>query len=179
MDFFDNLRYNIIKFIKCRRNDMKIIVAGCGKIGLAVLSSLVSEEHDVTVIDNDLSVVSSATDIYDAIGVCGNCVDCEILTEAGAEKTDLFIATTGSDELNMLSCFLAKKMGAKHTVAKISNPDYNDSRLGFVQKQLDISLTVNPELLADALRQLCPELAPDFAKFKRLEIFDENMSVFR
>ncbi len=126
---------------------MNIIISGVGKIGLAVISTLVKEGHDVTVIDKDPDIITDVTNIYDVMGVCGNCADCEVLQEAGAEKAELFVAFTGSDEMNMLSCFLAKKMGAKHTVARIRNPEYNDRSLGFMRQQLDLSMSVNPELL--------------------------------
>lgn len=126
---------------------MDIIVAGVGKIGYKVISTLVAEGHDVTVIDNQTDIISEVTNIFDVIGVCGNCADCETLEEAGIDKAELFIAFTGSDEMNMLSCFLAKKMGAKHTVARIRNPEYNDRSLGFMRQQLDLSMSVNPELL--------------------------------
>lgn len=127
---------------------MKITVVGCGKIGRTILSSLVSEGHNVTAIDKDSSVIAEITNIYDVMGVCGNGVDWDTLSEADVDKTNLFIAATGSDELNMLSCFVAGRMGAKNTIAKISNPEYNDQGLAFMQKQLDLSLSVNPELLA-------------------------------
>ena len=81
------------------------------------------------------------------MGVCGNCADCETLEESGIDKAELYVAFTDSDEMNMLSCFLAKKMGAKHTVARIRNPEYNDRSLGFMRQQLDLSMSVNPELL--------------------------------
>ncbi len=126
---------------------MNIIVAGCGKIGRAVIATLVAEGHDVTVLDNDPELISEITNIYDVIGVCGNSADCETLEEAAAQKADLFICATGSDEMNMLSCFLAKKMGAGHTVARIRNPEYNDRSLGFMRQQLDLSMSINPELL--------------------------------
>ncbi len=126
---------------------MNIIVAGCGKIGRAVTATLVAEGHDVTVLDNDPELISEITNIYDVIGVCGNSADCETLEEAAAQKADLFICATGSDEMNMLSCFLAKKMGAGHTVARIRNPEYNDRSLGFMRQQLDLSMSINPELL--------------------------------
>ena len=126
---------------------MDIIVAGVGKIGYKVISTLVAEGHDVTVIDNQTDIITEVTNIFDVIGVCGNCADCETLEEAGIDKAELFIAFTGSDEMNMLSCFLAKKMGAKHTVARIRNPEYNDRSLGFMRQQLDLSMSVNPELL--------------------------------
>lgn len=127
---------------------MNIVVVGCGKIGTAVLSSLVAEGHDVVAIDSSSSALSLVTDIFDVMGVCGNGADCDTLSEAGIESTDIFVAVTGSDELNMLSCLIAKRMGAKHTVARIRNPEYNDRSLGFLKKQLELSISVNPELLA-------------------------------
>ena len=127
---------------------MNIVVVGCGKIGTAILSSLVAEGHDVVAIDSSSSALSLVTDIFDVMGVCGNGADCDTLSEAGIESTDIFVAVTGSDELNMLICLIAKRMGAKHTVARIRNPEYNDRSLGFLKKQLELSISVNPELLA-------------------------------
>ncbi len=127
---------------------MNIVIIGCGKIGLTILSNLVSEGHDVMVIDNNPDVIQETNNIYDVMGVCGNGVDCAPLKEAGVNKADLFIATTDSDELNMLSCFIAKRMGAKYTMARIRNPEYNDESNTFMRKQLDISVAINPELLA-------------------------------
>ncbi len=126
---------------------MNIIVVGCGKIGLVTVSSLVAEGHNVTVIDTDSKIVNDTVNIYDVMGVCGNGADSDALLEAGITETDIFIAVTGSDELNMLSCFFAKKMGAKHTVARIRNTDYNDKSLSLIKQYLDLSLTVNPERL--------------------------------
>ena len=126
----------------------KIIISGCGKIGKTIIESLLLEGHDVTVIDNDPKVISDITNIYDVIGVCGNGADADILLEADVENAELMVSVTSSDELNMLSCFLAKKLGAKYTVARIRNPEYNDKNLSFVREQMDISLTINPELFA-------------------------------
>lgn len=126
---------------------MNIIIAGAGKIGFAVISTLVKEGHNVTVIDKAQEIITEVTNIYDVMGVCGNCADCDTLEEAGIDSAELYAAFTDSDEMNMLSCFLAKKMGAKHTVARIRNPEYNDRSLGFMRQQLDLSMSVNPELL--------------------------------
>ena len=127
---------------------MKIVINGCGKIGKTILASLVAEGHDVVAIDNNRSVISNITDIYDVIGVCGNGADNDVLSQAEINNAELFVSVTGSDELNMLSCFMAKRMGAKHTIARIRNPEYNDDGLSFMRKQLDISLIINPELMA-------------------------------
>lgn len=127
---------------------MKIIVCGCGKIGTTICTDLVAEGHDVTALDNDPSVITQITNTLDVMGVCGNGADCETLEEAGIARVELFIAVTGSDELNMLSCFLAKRMGADHTIARIRNPEYNDASLDFMKRELGLSMAINPELLA-------------------------------
>ncbi len=129
---------------------MKIIVCGCGKIGTSLLSSLASEGHDLLAIDKDPAAIAEVTNIYDVIGVCGNAADCETLEEAGIRDTDLFIAVTSSDELNMLACFLAGRMsgGRTHTIARIRNPEYNDASLDFMRRELGLSMAINPELLA-------------------------------
>ena len=126
---------------------MKIIIVGCGKIGETLIESIIAEGHDIVAIDKDQSILDGIIDIHDAMGVCGNGAACDTLTEAGVEKAELFIAVTGSDEVNMLSCFIAKKMGATHTIARVRNPEYNQN-MGYMRQQLDISLVINPELLA-------------------------------
>ena len=127
---------------------MKIIVNGCGKIGSTILANLVSEGHDVTAIDTNPEVIQKLTNIYDVIGVCGNGADSDVLQEANAGSYDLLISTTASDEINMLTCFFAKKLGVENTVARVRNPEYNDKSLSFMKSQLDISLIINPELMA-------------------------------
>lgn len=126
---------------------MKVIVSGCGKVGENLVESFIAEGYDVVVIDNVPSVITEITNIHDAIGICGNCADCENLEAAGVSDADLFVALTGSDELNMLSCFLAKRMGAGHTIARIRNPEYNGNSLDFMRRELGLSMAVNPELL--------------------------------
>lgn len=127
---------------------LKIIIVGCGKIGGTILESLTEEGHNVIAVDNDPEVIGELTNIYDVIGVCGNGTDCDVLDEAGVSDAEMFVAATSSDELNMLSCYLAKKMGAKHTIARIRNPEYNLKSLGFLRQQLDLSMAINPEMLA-------------------------------
>ena len=127
---------------------MKIIVAGCGKIGKSIVESLVEENHEITVIDTNPEIIDEITNIYDVMGICGNCADSDIVMEANAKDSDLYIAVTDSDELNMLSCFVAKRMGAKHTIARIRSPEYNDNSLVFMKKNLEISMPINPERLA-------------------------------
>ncbi|MBR5308066.1 MAG: Trk system potassium transporter TrkA [Clostridia bacterium] len=127
---------------------MKIIIVGCGKIGLSVLRRLINEGHDVVAIDKSPEIIEEISTAYDAMCVVGNGADSDILEEAGAGDAELVVAVTGVDELNMLSCFLAKKMGAKHTISRIRTPEYNDKSLVFLKEQLEISMALNPDSLA-------------------------------
>ncbi len=127
---------------------MDIIIVGCGKIGKTLTQSLVEEGHSVTVIDISSTVIDSIANIYDVMGVCGSGTDGEVLEEAGVSSCGMFVAVTRSDELNMLSCFIAKKMGAQHTIARIRNPEYNMKNHTFLREQLELSMAINPEMLA-------------------------------
>ena len=93
---------------------MYIIIVGCGKIGSTILADLVKEGHNVIAIDNDPEVTQEITNIYDVMTVQGNGTDCNTLNEAEVHRAEMFIAATPSDELNMLSCFLAKKMANRN-----------------------------------------------------------------
>ncbi|MBP3706097.1 MAG: Trk system potassium transporter TrkA [Clostridia bacterium] len=127
---------------------MKIVIAGCGKIGTTVIESLLAEGHNVIAVDDSNLVLQDVTNMYDVMCVCGNAADYNTLTEAGTQKADMFVAVTGSDELNMLSCLIAKRLGAKYTVARIRNPEYNGQGFVFIKDQIDLSLAINPELYA-------------------------------
>ena len=126
---------------------MKIILVGCGKVGVALIGALVAEGHDMVVIDSRREVLDELTNQFDVMCMEASGADCEALQEAGVDRAELFIAVTGSDELNMLMCFLARRQGAAHTIARIRNPQYNDKSLGFLRQQLDLSMSINPELL--------------------------------
>lgn len=127
---------------------MKIIVVGCGKIGRSIIDALSNEGHDITAIDNNEEVLTDVTNAYDVMGVCGNVIDSDTLDEASVKNADMFICMTGSDEYNMLACYLAKKIGVKYTVARIRNPEYNDKSLSFIRNHLEISMAINPDLLS-------------------------------
>ena len=126
---------------------MKIIVVGCGKIGRTIIESLVTEGHDIVAIDYEAEIVDEITNSYDVMGLVGNGADSDALSEAGVNDAELFIAVTNSDELNMLACFIARAMGAKHTIPRVRNPEYNDNSLEFMKQQLGLSTSVNPEMI--------------------------------
>ncbi len=126
---------------------MKIIIVGCGKVGVTLAEQLNNEGHDIILIDQDSSVLESVTNSIDVLGVAGNGAVYAVQMEAGIEEADLLIATTNSDELNMLCCLIAKKAGNCHTIARIRNPEYA-TEINFIREEMNLSLAINPELAA-------------------------------
>lgn len=126
---------------------MKIIIVGCGKVGLTLTEQLNNEGHDITVIDKDGAKLRTVTDNIDVMGVEGNGAIYQVQMEAGIKDTDLLIATTNSDELNMLCCLIAKKAGNCHTIARIRNPEYANE-VQYIREELNLSMAINPELAA-------------------------------
>lgn len=123
---------------------MNIIIVGQGKLGTTMTKQLAAEGHDVAVIDIRRETVVSVVDAYDVMGICGNGASKEILEEAGAAKAKLIIAATASDELNILACLIAKRMGTEHSIARVRNPDYANQNQ-FLRSELGINMIVNPE----------------------------------
>ncbi|MGL6220051.1 MAG: NAD-binding protein, partial [Lacrimispora sphenoides] len=126
---------------------MKIIIVGCGKVGATLAEQLNNEHHDIMLIDKSADVINSITERIDVMGVVGNGAVYKVQMEAGIQETDLLIATTNSDELNMLCCLIAKKAGDCHTIARIRNPEYH-SEINYIREELGLSLAINPEMAA-------------------------------
>ena len=108
---------------------MRIVIVRAGKVGMALTQQL-SAEHRVTVIDQEPQLINNIINVYDVMGICGNGASYEIQMEAEASKAELLIATTSSDEINILACLVAKKLGVKHTIARIRNPECEKRLLG-------------------------------------------------
>ncbi|MBR2590804.1 MAG: Trk system potassium transporter TrkA [Clostridia bacterium] len=124
---------------------MDIVIAGSGKLGTMLTQKLAAEGHSITIIDTNITVTAELMEEYDIMTVEGNCASMETLRNAGIEKADLLIVTTGSDELNLLACMTAHSMNKKiHTIARIRTPEYMESTYA-LRKPLALSLTVNPE----------------------------------
>lgn len=124
---------------------MKIIVAGYGKVGTTLVRQLSAEGHDVTVIDNDPQVLENSMDRYDVMSVQGNCASMSVLEQAKIRDTDLLIAATSEDEVNLLSCMTAHGMNPRlHTIARIRNPEYRE-QVYKMRELFALSMAVNPE----------------------------------
>ncbi len=122
---------------------MDIIIVGCGKVGIA-LAEVLSEEHNVTMIDKDENLINAAINDFDIMGIAGNCLQTNVLEEANVDKANLFIAVTTSDEVNILSCLIAKRMKARHCIARVRSPEF-EKQLVFMREELGISMMVNPD----------------------------------
>lgn len=126
---------------------MKIIIVGDGKVGAALAAQLSGEDHDVTIVDPNLDALNESASRLDVMVVAGNGASLPTLRSAGAEEADLVIAATSRDEMNLLACLTAKKLGVGNTIARIRNPEYAD-QLVEMREELGLSLTVNPEQAA-------------------------------
>lgn len=126
---------------------MKIIIVGCGNVGATLAEQLSKEGHDITVVDTREQLVNTVSNNFDVLGIIGNGTSFNVQLEAGVDEADLLIAVTGSDELNLLCCLIAKKAGGCHTIARVSNPIYNHE-ISFIKEELGLSMIVNPQLAA-------------------------------
>lgn len=126
---------------------MDIIIIGAGGLGYGLARSLTDENHNITVIDRDENLVNEIVEKLDVQGVVGSGTIRGVLDDAGVKKANLVIATTSSDENNILSCFIARRMGARHTIARVRNPEYT-KQINFMRSELGISMMINPDLTA-------------------------------
>ena len=147
---------------------MKIIIVGNGKLGSTLAEQLIEEDHELTIIDTKSDVLESAVSSKDVQIVQGNGASYEIQMEAGVPRADLLIAVTNSDELNMLSCIMAKKLGVKYTIARVRNPEYS-RQSQILRDELGLSMVINPDrsTAAEIVRNLRYSSAINLELFAR------------
>lgn len=123
---------------------MKIIIVGAGTVGAAICAQLAGEGHDITIVDKDTQTLFELSAKYDVFSVEGNGADITVLKKAGADRCELLIAVTSSDELNILCCAAARKIGTRHAIARVRNPEYS-GLIQLMKDEMEISMTINPE----------------------------------
>ena len=123
---------------------MKIVVIGAGKIGHTIIEHAVQEGHTVVVVDNKVELIEQVINKYDVMGIVGNGASYDIQKSAGVDKNSIVIAATSSDETNILSCLVSKKLGSKSTIARVRSFEYMN-QLKLLQNDLGITMTFNPE----------------------------------
>lgn len=141
---------------------MKIVIIGDGKVGHRLTRQLSEEDYDVVLIDQNEGKLQEAVNRLDILCITGDGADAEVQKEAGVPEADLVIACASTDELNMFSCLLARKLGARHTIARVRNPVYF-RQIGLLKEDLRLSMAVNPELtVAEEISRIL--IYPDTAK---------------
>ena len=123
---------------------LNIIIVGGGKVGSTLIEQLGQEGHDITVIDKNAEKIQDMTNLYDVMGIVGNGASYSVQKEAGIENTDLIIAVTESDELNLLCCTVAKRVGDCAAIARVRNPEYN-KEISYLRDKLGLAMIINPE----------------------------------
>ena len=124
---------------------MKIIIVGNGKVGYAIARQLSGENHDIVMVDSDAAALNRADSTLDVMCTRGNGASISVLAAAGVRAADLIVAVTNLDETNLVCCLIAKKLGAKHTIARVRNPEYRrDAQM--LKKEIGLDMVINPDL---------------------------------
>jgi trk system potassium uptake protein TrkA len=136
---------------------MRVFIVGAGEVGFNTAQLLSREGHEVIVVEQNEALANRATDQLDALVMQGNGASPKLLAEIGTRKSELLIAVTDSDEVNITACLVAKAQGVKRTIARIRNPDYYDTSSPFATDILGIDFVIHTERAAaeeirDALR---------------------------
>ena len=129
--------------------EMKVSIVGAGKVGRTLAQELGHDGNDITIVDLSAEKVRSITERYDVMGVVGNGATPDVQREAGISAADLLIAVTGSDELNLLCCIIAKKEGNCQTIARLENPEYSNAA-AYLKDELGLAMVINPQQAAAA-----------------------------
>lgn len=127
---------------------MKIIIAGMGDVGYQLAKRLSSESHDIIAIDINSEQLSYSDQMADILTINGSSTSIATLKTANIEKADLLVAVTSNEEINITTAILGKKLGAKRTIARISNAEYLDPEAGINFTELGIDFMIYPEELA-------------------------------
>ncbi len=145
---------------------LSIIIVGCGKVGQTLIEQLSKEGHDITIIDKNAEKVTALANTYDVMGLVGNGASYSVQVEAGIENTDLLIAVTESDELNLLCCTVAKRVAGCAAIARVRTPDYSQE-INYLQEKLGLAMIINPELetAREAARMLSLPTALEVTSF--------------
>ncbi|MDR3085354.1 MAG: Trk system potassium transporter TrkA [Christensenellaceae bacterium] len=123
---------------------MRVVIVGDGKVGYTLAEQLSGEGHDIVVIDKNREVLRRLSAQLDVMVLAGNGASLKTQREAEVGEADLLIAATSMDEINLLCCIVARKLGCKHTIARVRSPEYNE-QIYAMREELGLSMSVNPE----------------------------------
>ena len=148
------------------KQGLKIIIVGCGKVGSTLVEILSKEGNEITIIDKNAKNLEALTNTFDIMGVEGNGASFTTQEEAGIKNADLMIAVTGSDELHLLCCTVAKQVGNCATIARVRTPEYS-REIQYLTDQLGLAMIINPEfeVAKEISRILCMPSALEVSSF--------------
>ncbi|MCH5163598.1 MAG: Trk system potassium transporter TrkA [Clostridiales bacterium] len=124
---------------------MNIVIVGAGKVGETLVANFIREKHDLVIVDSDYETIDDVVNRYDVKGIVGGGLERNVLIDAGVDKADLLIACTSRDEVNILCCVLAKKIGVSRTIARVRDPEYF-KEMENMRADLGLDFAFNPEL---------------------------------
>ena len=147
---------------------MRILILGAGDVGLHLAQQLALENHDVVMIEQDRERARMAQDFLDALVVEGNGASLTTLEQAGITKTDLLLAVTSHDEVNIMACLSAAQYEVPKRIARVSKPDYYDHTGILPPERLGVDLMINPEreCALESYQLLQSAAAAEFAQFE-------------
>ena len=155
------------------KRGLKIIIVGCGKVGVTLVEQLSKEGHDITIVDKNAEKIQEIANFFDIMGLAGNGASYSVLMEAGIEEADLIIAVTESDELNLLCCTMAKQVGDCAAIARVRTPDYSQEA-AYLREKLGLAMIINPELeAANAISRMLR-----FPSATKLELFSRGQGLW-
>ena len=129
---------------------MRIIIVGAGEVGHNLCATLSEDGHNVTLIERSQQRCEKLDEEQNARIIAGNGSSARLLVEADVTRCDAFLAMTSDDHTNVISCSIAKALGAKKTIARIHDETYSDSSVVNYQLHFGIDLLVNPEAICAA-----------------------------
>jgi trk system potassium uptake protein TrkA len=127
---------------------MKIVIAGAGAVGFHLAALLANEDQDITLIDTDEDVLNHAATHLDVMTIRGDAASTDVLQQVNIDRVKLFLAVTTSEKTNLLVAILAKQMGAKKTIARVSNPEYLEDTQKAIFQKLGVDILISPQILA-------------------------------
>jgi trk system potassium uptake protein TrkA len=147
---------------------MKIVIIGAGEVGFFLAQRLSVEKHDLIIIDNDPEKCAHAQEELDVSAIEGNASSQTVLREAGLESADMLIAASGVDEINLIACMTASKMGVKKKIARVRNPDYYEPSSILKPGDLGVDLFIHPEeeVIEEIIRLLMRASASEVVEFE-------------
>jgi trk system potassium uptake protein TrkA len=158
---------------------MRIVIIGAGDVGFHLAKRLVSEGHGLTLIEEDSEKCDRAQESLDVAVINGSGMDQDVLKEAGVHNADMLIAASGVDEVNILACLYASKVGVKRKIARVRNPSYyrTDSILQAPDLGVDLFIHPEEEVSEEIVRLLMRSTASEIIEFERGRILMLGMSV--